>query len=142
MMGAALREIGLRPDLVLCSSATRTRETLALVLAALDGPPPPVLYEEELYLASAATILERLTRIADRPRHVLVVGHNPGLHALASILAHAGSVEVRADLDEKFPTAGLAILELDADRWRDVGRAGGTLLHFLTPRGLAAAGGR
>lgn len=71
------------PDRVLCSTAVRTRETLALVLPSLS-PQPSISYLDELYLASAGTILTMLRATPDGTQHVLVVGHNPGLEDLAS----------------------------------------------------------
>ena len=74
-----------RVDLVLCSSALRTRETLELVMTGFS-PRPSVQTEDALYLASPATLLRRLRRIKEACGTVMVIGHNPGLHELASLL--------------------------------------------------------
>src|SRR5262245_3633053 len=83
LMGSYLGTEGPRPDLILCSSAARTRETLALVLEEMAGPPPKVQYEEGLYLATPTVLAGRLRRIPKGGRHVMLVGHNPGMQALA-----------------------------------------------------------
>lgn len=136
-MGAAMLERGVRPDLVLCSAALRTRETLALVLAGWKGKTPETVYETGLYLAPPDTILDRLTKVPASVKHVLVVAHNPGLHGLALLLASKGDVPALERLADKFPTAALAVIDIDAKDWRSLRSGNGTLRHFLTPRGLA-----
>jgi phosphohistidine phosphatase len=76
------------PELVLCSTARRARETLERIEPALGRA--PVRVERELYGASARELLARLRRLPDDVGSVLVIGHNPGMHELAVELA--GSV--------------------------------------------------
>src|SRR5437868_696598 len=64
-------------DLVLCSSAMRTRKTADLVLAGF-APPPKIVFEDALYLAGPAALLSRLTQLDEADGAVLVIGHNPG----------------------------------------------------------------
>jgi phosphohistidine phosphatase len=134
--GMALRELGLRPDLILCSSANRTRATLDLALPELRGPAPKIHYEEALYHASAGQLLDRLRLIGDGPSNVLLVGHNPGLHALAITLAGTGKSADLSLMQERYPTAAIAYLTFEAPRWRDIGPAKGRLEDFWTPRRL------
>src|SRR5690242_2888272 len=61
-MGRAIRELKLKPDLVLCSAAVRTRATVALVLLELGPPPPEVRYDEALYLASPKEMLSHIRK--------------------------------------------------------------------------------
>ncbi len=71
---------------MLCSAALRTRETAALVLAGFAAP-PPVAFEDELYLAALPDLIRRLRRLNEATKAVLLIGHNPGLHELALSLA-------------------------------------------------------
>ncbi|MBA4173752.1 MAG: histidine phosphatase family protein [Hyphomicrobium sp.] len=137
MMGAFIAREKLKPDLVLCSTAVRTRGTLALVLPELGQPPPDVVFEETLYLASTSDMLARVRTIEKPRKRVLVVGHNPGTHALALTLIGDGARANIAALATKFPTAGLAVLTFQSDKWSDVRPASGHLDVFVTPRGLA-----
>src|SRR5262245_44601166 len=73
-------------DLVLCSSARRTRETMELVVAAFPAAPLSVL-EDELYEASKGELTDRLRRLDEEIGNVLLIGHNPGLHELAMAIA-------------------------------------------------------
>jgi phosphohistidine phosphatase len=134
-MGAFMGSHGLAPDLILCSPAVRARRTLALALPRLRGH-PEVVYEDALYLASAARLLKRLRNVPPTVRHVMIVGHDPGLHTLARELAGAGTPEDLRTLAEKFPTAALAVLIFGARAWSDVKRRAGRLELFMAPKRL------
>jgi phosphohistidine phosphatase len=134
--GRHMREIGLRPDLVVCSPAVRTRETARLALAELAPPAPPVVFDEAIYEARSSTLMARLRALDGGVRHVLMIGHNPGLQSLLLSLAGAGLDGEHAGAAEKFPTAALAVLDLAIDDWPELRAGCGTLVHFATPRGL------
>lgn len=123
----------LEPELVLCSSARRTRETLALITPALAGE-PRIKFEEELYLAPAMTLLDRLRRVKRGISHVLMIGHNPGLQALALELTLDGAREDIRALAIKFPTAALAVLTFPVAAWSEIGPASGKLISLVTPQ--------
>ena len=140
-VGAALAGMGLKPDLALCSSAVRTRETLSLVLPKFPAPPPQVVYENAIYMATAAALLMRLRSVkaehADRmPRHVMLVGHNPGMEELAMLLIGSGGDNDMTRIAEKFPTCAAAIIAFEADDWTAIDAGAGRLEHFLTSRSL------
>lgn len=132
-----IRQEKLRPNLVLCSDAMRTRATLALLLAELGPPTPRVIYDDALYLASPDAIRTEIGRVEDSDHHVLVVGHNPGLHAVALELVGEGDRKMLAMLAREFPTGALAVFSFDIASWKDMKRASGHLEHFTTPRRLA-----
>lgn len=139
-IGAALAAKGLRPDLVLCSSAVRARETLEMVLNALGPPSPEVRYDEDLYMATPATVIARLRKQAAPPappQCVMIVGHNPGFEELARLLVGSGGTDGLARLAEKFPTCAVAVIAFDADSWSAIEAGAGRLVQFLTPKHLA-----
>lgn len=133
-MGRYLARENLKPDLVLCSSAVRARATLALVLPELGLPAPEVVYDDALYLATPAVLLGRLRKLDGAVKHVLLVGHNPGLHALALELTGDGNRRNISALATKFPTAGLAVIGIPGGRWDALRPASGRLERFVTPR--------
>jgi len=133
-IGAKLASEKLVPDLVLCSTAIRTRATLALVIPELPAPPAEIKYEDELYLAPPSVLLDRLRRVTGSVAHILLVGHNPGLHGLALELTADGSRDDLRDLATKFPTGTLAVLTFKLDRWSEIGPATGDLKLFVTPK--------
>ncbi len=126
-----LRRQEIEFELVLCSSAARTRQTLELLRPALGGA--TVLVENELYGASSDQLLARIRLVPDEVACVLVIGHNPGLHELALALASAGDGLER--LEEKFPTAALATLA-PAEPWGRVAPGGATLTAYVVPKQL------
>lgn len=134
-MGAYMAAAGLRPRLILCSEAVRTRQTLDLVLPHL-GDAPEVSFERGLYLASAATMIGRLHRVPATVPHVLMVGHDPGMHETAVALAGRGAPAAMTTLARKFPTAGLAVLAFDVSTWEAIAPGEGRLLAFVTPKSL------
>jgi phosphohistidine phosphatase len=137
-MGAFMTRRGLTPDLILCSTAVRARQTLNLVLPHLKGA-PELVYEDALYLASSTTMLKRLHKVAAEVRHAMIVGHDPGMHSLAVELAGSGRSDDLGRLAEKFPTAGLAVIVFDVDGWPDVRWGDGRLKLFTAPKRLQLA---
>ena len=125
------------PDLILCSSALRTRETLEHLIRAY-GRTPAVSIEDALYLATARGLLERIEAVEDDVATLLVIGHNPGLHELAVALARHGPRAERARLAAKFPTAALASFRVAA-RWRAISHAPIALTSYVVPSDLDAA---
>jgi phosphohistidine phosphatase len=126
-----LRAEGIRPELVLCSSAVRARQTLEGLADALGDA--EVIVEDALYAADADQMLERLRRVPDRVGSVMLIAHNPGLQDLAIDLASSGQDLER--LREKFPTGALATIRLTGS-WRDLVPGTGTIESLVVPRDL------
>lgn len=134
-IGVYLRDHAILPDLVLASSARRTRETWELVSLMLPKP-PRVLYEDKLYLATPEELLARLRQVDDEAASVLIVGHNPGLQELAQRLFGDGDSGAFAKLRGKFPTGGLALYQFDTEHWEELLPGIGRLTDFVVPRDL------
>ncbi len=140
-MGAAMRRLGLAPDVVLVSSALRTRQTLAELEPWDDTP----LLEpmDSLYLAPPERILAVLRQVAETARGVLLIGHNPGLHELAIVLAGdqaiVGDDPASRALAEGFPTGTLTEFAVPGP-WRDLDPGRARLLRLLRPRDLPLPG--
>jgi phosphohistidine phosphatase len=124
---------GISPALVLCSSALRTRQTLARVLSAFE-PELEVRIESSIYTFDTDPLLDRLRVVPEGTASVMLIGHNPAMQELASMLAARGEGLDR--LAQKFPTGALAEIDLPATSWREVGEAPGELTRFVVPRGL------
>jgi phosphohistidine phosphatase len=121
------------PDLILCSTALRTRQTVACAIGAWPHS-PPIRYEQELYLVGAPRLLRRLEQIEPEFGSAWLVGHNPGIHDLARQLAgRAAGAERFTELMQRFPTAARAVFTIDADRWRDLVHAKLELMDFVLP---------
>ena len=133
-IGDAIALRGAPPEVVLCSSSRRTRETLDRVLDRLPAR-PRVAIEPDLYLADAGTLLAHVRDLSDEHERAMLVAHHPGIADLAEMLVTQGPHDARRRLEEKFPTAALAILDLDEARWSEIG-SGATLVAFILPREL------
>lgn len=143
-MGAAMRRLGLVPDVVLVSSSLRTMETLDALEPWEDRPNIETL--PALYMASYQQIREILRELPETVRSVLVIGHNPGIHDLARHLSGDAAVKSGkpgpaapgpalpqfALLAEEYPTASLCEF-LIATSWRKVAPAAGALKRFIQP---------
>lgn len=127
---------GPRPDLILCSTAMRTRQTLAPLVKALGLPAPPISLEKELYLASEDALLERLQALTEDVQTVLLIGHNDGIGQLAGTLAGYGREPALGQLREKYPTGALATLRFANGRWSALVPGACELLAFVRPRDL------
>ena len=119
-VGTFLAELALEVDAVLCSSAVRTRQTLdGLGLALPDSRGLDI--SSDYYNAGSDTLVEALRNLEDDCRSVLLVGHAPGVPAVAYELADPETSDpaALAAIDGRFPAATLARLELTGD-WADL----------------------
>ena len=112
--GRQLRLLPTAPDVLLVSAALRTTQTAALVCDALDIAAEQVDHQRDLYLATSAALLRRIRQTADTVRHVLVVGHNPGISDLID--------QLHGDTTAGLPTAGFASFQFEGD-WAELERA-------------------
>lgn len=133
-IGAFIAEYELKPDLVLCSDAVRTRATLTLILPEWAGPPPEMRFEEDLYLAPPSDLVAAIHAVPAKIHTLMLIGHNPGLHAVALELVGAGDRKLIAGLAKGFPTASLAVLTFESDTWSDIRTGTGRLRNFITPK--------
>ena len=125
----------IRPELVLCSSALRTRETLARILPGL-GSELTLRIEPSLYSFDADALLQRLREVPADVGSAMLIGHNPAMQELASVLAAEGD---RLDeLRRGFPTAALAEVDLGGS-WRKLAPGTGRLTRFIVPHELGSA---
>lgn len=137
-IGAYLRRHRLMPDSVLCSTARRTRDTWALVAAEIPDA-ASATYVERIYEATPRTLLDILRNAEPGGAALLVVGHNPGLHELATQLIASGDLDDRERLREKLPTGGLVVIDFAIAEWSKLHARSGRLERFVVPRMLEAA---
>ena len=130
--GRWLAGTGIIPDLALCSTAVRTRETWKLAVHEMPKRPRTV-YEERLYEASLGDLLALLNEVSDDVRDLILIGHNPGIHALAEALAGEADGDTLARMNRKgFPTAAAAVLTFTGS-WKSVEHGVGKLVAFWAP---------
>ncbi|KAA6216957.1 SixA phosphatase family protein [Streptomyces filamentosus] len=130
--GRRLAGTGIPFDLALCSTAARTRETWKLAVQELPERPRTV-YEERIYEASLGELIALLNEVPEEVDDLLVVGHNPGMHALADALAGEADGDLLARMNRSgYPTSAFAVLAFTGT-WKSVEHGVGRLVAFWTP---------
>lgn len=134
-MADHMARAGIAPDLILCSAARRARETLARTIPAF-GQDCAIRIERRLYLADSAMLLDRVQSLPAGSARCMLIGHNPGLHQLARLLASDGAADAMDSLRTGFPTGAIAEIAFALRRWDEIAPGAGLLQCFMTPRNL------
>jgi phosphohistidine phosphatase len=121
-MGRSLSAAGQIPDRILCSSAVRTLQTMQLA-ARVGAFEAKIEVVPELYGAGGAAMEEIVRQRGEESERLLVCGHEPGCSELIARLTGANVA---------FPTAAMARIDLDLERWEDLDR--GRLAWLLIPK--------
>ena len=129
-MGAYVKNLAGTPDAIITSDATRALQTAEIVAEAV-GFANPLTVEPRIYAADVDTLLALVRSILDEVDTAIIIGHNPGFEELAEALAGNHDQGVR------LPTAALALVELDVERWDAVRAGSGRLREVATPRTIA-----
>jgi phosphohistidine phosphatase len=125
-IGKALRKRGPAPDSIISSPAVRAKQTIEAVAKAARFE-HKIQFNEAIYDASSPELLQLIRSLPDDSSCVLLVGHNPGFEDLVGRLS--GS-------HERMPTAALACIQFQIDKWEDVDDGKGKLAWLLTPKHL------
>jgi phosphohistidine phosphatase len=133
--GSWLADEGLRPDLVICSPATRTRQTwhgidVALAQADPEGAAPEVHYERDLYDGGRTEVIDLLRAVPDGMATVLVVGHNPVVSDVSILLRQ----DDEDGASEGLKTCGMAVHRADGP-WSETEPGSMELIAQHTARG-------
>ena len=136
VMGAFMRREKLVPDLVLCSPAKRARDTWKLVSEALRAAPRTIV-EDGLYdFGNGGRVLDTIRDKANGASSLLVIGHNPSIERLAIRLIGKSTANLKEQLEKKYPTGALVVIDFKATSWKQVGDDDGRLVSFTRPRDL------
>ena len=134
-MATWLANKGIKPDVIVCSSAKRTRETLAHIEPLFSQEVATIL-EPDLYLASSTALFECAEKLDDGYETAMLLAHNPGLHDAALSALTAASRRESGEMRSRFPTCACAIISLPIDRWSEITTDIGELNAYMTPKGL------
>lgn len=124
-----------QPERILCSGAMRTRQTLAGILPGLSSDTSIQLLNA-LYEGYAPDYLVLLRQYAQDSKSLMIIGHNTGMQEIALRLIGRGSPKLINDIETKFPTGALAVLDFDVENWNEVSAQKATLISFIRPRDL------
>lgn len=134
LMGGYLKSEGFDPDLVLVSPARRTQETWDLVSPILGDI--DTRRDGRIYEAPVARLVTVLQDVEPGPKTLLMIGHNPGFEDLVGFLVGEGDMDGIMRLSQKYPTAGLAVIDFPHESWSEIRRKSGRLERFVTPKSL------
>lgn len=140
LMGRHMADHALMPDRVLCSSARRTRETFGGLLPFLRGD-FDARFLTSIYDCGSGTYLSILRRHGGEARTLMLIGHNPVIQETACSLIGRGNPEILAQIREKYPTAGLAVIDFEHDDWSSLEPGTGRIVAFFRPRELEVVDG-
>ena len=132
-IGRVLTAHELQPDLVLCSTATRTRETWSGAVS-VGASAAEVVFERGIYHAWVPELVSLLRQTPDAVSTLLMLGHAPGIPDLVEHLCERTDSADWARLDDKFPTSGLVVIKVPGP-WSEIGKARAELASFVVPRG-------
>ncbi|MEZ5710215.1 MAG: histidine phosphatase family protein [Blastomonas sp.] len=139
LIGSYLKREAMAFDAVVASPAVRVVETIDLLEQGYGTSLKPD-WDRRIYLASSVTLIDLLSGLDDAADRVLMVGHNPGLEDLIfDLVPDDGTSPLRDEVEIKFPTAALAVLELDIDSWKDIDNRCARLVSLMRPRDLDPA---
>lgn len=124
-LGTYLQKQSTIVDVIMCSTAERTKATANLVADVLKLNSEKILLQEDLYEASTRTFFNFVTQLADDYDHVMCVAHNPGITYLAEYFT-------RAEIGD-MAMAGLAIIQFDVPSWKEVSQGNGELVAYVHP---------
>ena len=130
-----LAKEGIKPDVIICSSAKRTSETLAHIQPAFDQSIAAIM-EPSLYLASSERLFESAAALDDTVQTAMLLGHNPGMHDAALSALTAANRRESGEMRSRFPTCACAIISLPINRWSEITTDIGELSAYMTPKGL------
>ncbi|MFC3052180.1 SixA phosphatase family protein [Kordiimonas pumila] len=133
LIGQRFKDFGREPDLVVCSTALRARETLDRLMAA-GSYNWNVQNEKRLYGASPDTILSIVHQYGASCDTLMLVGHNPGMADVAKALAGDAKPGLLERLISKVPTGAMITLEFDIPSFQGVRAKSGMLTQFLRPK--------
>lgn len=137
IMGRYIQAHNLTPSLMLVSSARRAQQTAKLAAAQMS-PEPEIRTRESLYNFSSPHALLNVIRDSGGEHETLMlVGHNPTMETLADALLGTGNSAARAAMNQKFPTAALAVIEFNIATWHEAQTTGGALVSFVRPADIA-----
>lgn len=135
-MAKHLERTRIAPDIVLCSTAVRAKQTLGHFAKRLR--PAKVVFEAGIYEAPHRNLWKFLWALPEQVQTVVMIGHNPGLNELALEVADTGSLNQLSSFEGKFPTGALATFSFDG-MWKDLQPHSAHLISFVQPRQLPSA---
>ncbi len=120
------------PDVIVSSPALRAITTAEIIAREIDFPESSIRLEPRIYESSCSRLFSLIQQFDREIAHLVLVGHNPGFEQLALTL----HPNFKGD-GEKYPTCGVALMELAIGTWEDLASGCSTHMDFIYPKMLA-----
>lgn len=125
-MGIRMNELGVKPDVIFCSSSKRTVLTCEYICERINYLLDSVIFDDDLYEASSRTLLNKINAVEDSNNNALFVGHNPTFTYIAEYLTGKEIGEI--------PTCGCLKITFDVNSWSEISKDLGKLEWFIFPK--------
>jgi phosphohistidine phosphatase len=116
-IGKNMRAQNMQPDLIYCSSAQRTRETLSALLENITAP--EIIFDDEIFGCMPADLLSLLTETDDKYKTILIIGHNPGIHGIVHLLGQYSDDSYIKEIAYYYGAGMLCDFANSADNWAE-----------------------
>ncbi len=131
-LGETMAKRGYVPDVILCSPARRTKQTLEAVQKAFDDT--KTIMPEILYTGSTGDYLHEIQQVSDAHKNILIIAHNPSIYELVILIAAQGEDSVFQKLSQGYAPATLSVIHCACDQWSDIQPAVNELKAMLVTR--------
>lgn len=119
------------PEKIICSSATRTRQTLDAIQHSFKDQ-PEIVYTERLYSSGLDEYVE-IVNSNENIQSLMIIGHNPMCGSLATSLPGSGEQNELEKIAYKYPTSAFSIIDFEVDRWSEISKGSGILQKSIFP---------
>lgn len=126
---AIMKERGYVPELIACSTALRTQQTLEIICPGASADFP-----EDFYNAAPGDLMDYIQKADNAKKSILVVNHNPTIHKLAFMLAGDGNENDLQSLSMGYQPCTLSVLDCPVERWADLSFRANTLTELIPPQ--------
>lgn len=126
VMASRFAEMNIAPDLIVSSPAIRAFTTCKFFAKELKYDESNIKLDQEIYDASAGSVLNIIGDMDDSVNTLMLFGHNPAISNLAGYLTSMNFGEV--------PTCAVVCIEFNFQHWKDIHKNTGTLKCFDYPK--------
>jgi len=124
-IGNLLKEKGVKPDLLISSSAVRARKTAVVIAEKIDYTKSKIVIDDKIYESSSTELLNIIKSFDDKYNSVMMFGHNPGFTMLNNYLTDS--------YIDNIPTCGIVGIQFNSS-WKKINGGSGKAFVFIYPK--------
>jgi phosphohistidine phosphatase len=120
-IGQTMQDNNIQPDLIYCSGAVRTRETLDALLQSIDTP--EIIYNDEIYGCMPGELLALIQGSGEQYKNIMIVGHNPAMHGIVQILGQNSEARYLKEIAYYYGAGTLCSFACNTAQWAEANPA-------------------